>query len=117
MGRAQEHMEMRRVTTEIFFADEEGLSELEYEAKKATLNGDNQSTLTLIKSQKMNDLTKHVAVTYHQIRNLVLEQNWFSLQYVPSSENLADICTKGLARGQYEKLRGVIINECIMSEA
>ena len=91
------------------------MSELGYEAKKATLNGDNQSTLTLIKSQKINDLTKHVAVTYHHIRNLVLEQNRFSLQYVPSSENLADICTKGLARVQYEKLRGVIINEGIMS--
>ena len=88
----------------------EGLSELGYEAKKATLNGDNQSTLTLIKSQKINDLTKHVAVTYHHIRNLVLEQNRFSLQYVPSSENLADIYTKGLAREQYEKLRGVIMS-------
>ena len=45
----------------------EGLSEFGYEGKKATLNCDNQSTLTLIKSHKINDLTKHVAVTYNYI--------------------------------------------------
>lgn len=39
---------------------QEGLSELGCEAEQAILKGDNQSTLNLIKSQKINDLTKHV---------------------------------------------------------
>ena len=57
----------------------EGLPELGYGAEKATLNGDNQSTLTIIKREEINDITKHVAVTYHHIRNLVLKQNRFPL--------------------------------------
>ena len=53
--------------------------------------GDNQSTLKLIKSQKINDLTKYAAIKYHHICNLVLEleQQCFDLEYAPSSENLA----------------------------
>ena len=74
------------------------------------LYGDNQATLKLIHNQRNNnDLTKHVAVVYHFIRNLVLEQKLFHLRYIPTTENLADICTKGIARPQYERLRQSIM--------
>ena len=66
--------------------------------------GDNQGTLNMIRDQKINDLTKHLAVKFHHVRNLVYEQQCFDLQYVPSSDNLADICTKGMARQIYEGL-------------
>ena len=71
------------------------------------LYGDNQSTLDLIRNHKINDLTKHVSITYHFLRNLVLERKCFDLQNAPSSENLMDICTKGLAKPQYDKLRNL----------
>lgn len=53
----------------------------------------------LQRSQKINDLTKHVAITYNHIHNLVLEQNRLALQYMPLNENLADICTKACQDG------------------
>ena len=74
------------------------------------LYGDNQATLKLIRNQRNHsDLTKHVAVVYHFIRNLVLEQKLFHLRYIPTTENLADICTKGIARPQYERLRQLLL--------
>ena len=84
---------------------QEGLLELKVTQQQPIMYGDNQGTLTLIRSQKINDLTKHVALTYHHVRNLVLEQECFDLSYVPSNENLADICTKSIARPQFNLLR------------
>ena len=77
--------------------------------KDSVLYGDNQGTLKLIKSQKINDLTKHVAIKYHHVRNLVLEQGCFDLEYLPTSDNLADIGTKSIARAQFEKLRLLVL--------
>ena len=71
---------------------------------KPLLYGDNQGTLNMIRDQKINDFTKHLAVKFQHVRNLVYEQECFDLQYIPTSANLADICTKGLARQIYEKL-------------
>lgn len=47
--------------------------------RKQVLYGDNQGTLSLIQNQKINDLTKHVAITNHQIRILVFEQGCVDL--------------------------------------
>ena len=89
---------------------QEGLSELQdqenSQPEPAVLYGDNKGTLQLIQNEKINDLTKHVAVTYHYMRNLVLERRCFGLEYVASSDNLA---TKGLARPQFEKLRNALL--------
>ena len=81
---------------------QEGLSELQENSQPepAVLYGDNQGTLQLIQNEKINDITKHVAVTYHYMQNLVLERRCFGLEYVASNDNLADICTKSLARPQ-----------------
>ena len=78
------------------------------------LYGDNQATLKLIRNQRNNnDLTKHVAVVYHFLRNLTLEQKLFHIRYIPTTENLADICTKSIARPQYEKLCQSILGEVV----
>ena len=80
---------------------QEGLSELQENSQPepVVLYGDNQGTLQLIQNEKINDLTKHVAVTYHYMRNLVLERRCFGLEYVASSDNLADICGSVSIRG------------------
>ena len=75
----------------------------------STLYGDNQGTLNLVQNHKGGDLTKHVVINYHFLRNVVQERGCFDLQNVPSTENLADICTKGLAKPQYDKLRNLIM--------
>ena len=64
----------------------------------STLYRDNQGTLNLLQNYKGGDLTKHVVINYHFLRNVVQERGCFHLQHVPSTENLVDICTKGLAK-------------------
>ena len=64
--------------------------------------------LNLVQNHKINNLTKHVAVAYHHVRNLV-EKGCFELLYVPTSGNLADMCTKSLARSLYQKLRELVM--------
>ena len=87
---------------------QEALREVNQQAD-STLYGDNQGTLNLVQNHKGGDLTKHVVINYHFLRNVVLERGCFDLQHVPSTENLADICTKGLAKPQYDKLRNLIM--------
>ena len=89
----------------------EALRELQQDQQHmdSTLYGDNQGTLDLIQNHKTGDLTKHIAINYHFLRNLVLERGFFHLQHVPSRENLADICTKEPAKPQYDRLRSLIM--------
>ena len=75
-----------------------------------TLYGDNQGTLSMIRNHKVNDLTKHVILQYHYMCNLVFERGCFDVEFVHSSDNLADACTKSLARLQFMILREAIMN-------
>ena len=78
------------------------LSELQI-SERSVMYGDNQGTLQLIRNQKINDLTKFVAINYHFMRNLVLDRHCFDLDYAPTS--VADLFTKSLARPQFGRLR------------
>jgi hypothetical protein len=77
---------------------------------KSRLYGDNQSTLTISKNGVKSERTKHVDVKYHFITEKSdPEHGEIDLKWVESSEQQADIFTKGLARPQFEKLRDVLM--------
>lgn len=58
---------------------------------------DNQAAINFSKSPIENSRTKHIDIKYHFLRNLVLD-NLFSLKYVNTKVNYADIFTKPLPK-------------------
>ena len=69
----------------------------------AALSVDSNSALDLANNAKINDRSKHIDIAYHFTREKV-EDGSLNLLHVPSSENLADICTKGLPRPSHDHL-------------
>ena len=64
----------------------------------------------MIRNHKVNDLTKHVLLQYHYMRNLVFEHGYFDVGFVRLHDNLTDACTKSLARLQFMILRQAIMS-------
>jgi len=65
------------------------------------LNCNNQAAITLSKDNKFHSHTKHISIRHHFIREAV-ENDQIVVQYVPSSENVADVFTKALPRPKFE---------------
>lgn len=65
---------------------------------------DNQGTIKLIKNPEFHKRTKHIEVRYHFIRQKY-EDGIINIQYVPSSDQLADILTKALPKETFQKHR------------
>ena len=66
---------------------------------------DNRGAIDLSKNPKDHGRTKHIDVSYHFARERVATKE-IKINYVPSSENLADVMTKPLPRVPFEKFRG-----------
>jgi len=58
---------------------------------------DSNAAIDIAYNPKLNDRSKHIDVAYHFTREQIDKGN-VSVIYVPSEENLADICTKGMTR-------------------
>ena len=81
------------------------LSDLLVDMNTATkLLEDNKGAIDLSKNPKNHGRTKHIDVSYHFIRERILTKE-IEVNYVPSSENLADVMTKPLPRVPFEKFR------------
>jgi hypothetical protein len=68
---------------------------------------DSTGAISLTENDQLNDRTKHIDVHYHKAREQYL-RGTFNLFYVPTGDNLADICTKTLPAPQHTKLAGLI---------
>lgn len=80
------------------------MSEVGYpQTKPARLIGDNSGSISLTKNAKHNARAKHIDIRHHFIRERV-EMGDIAVEYVPSSENLADILTKPLGRLDHHRL-------------
>ena len=66
--------------------------------------GDNQSAQALSKNGIKSERTKHIAVKYAFIHDEV-ERGRVKLQWIPTTEQLADVLTKALPRATHELLR------------
>lgn len=80
------------------------LSEIGLNVSSApTIFGDNQSTQALSKNGIKSERTKHVAIKYAYIHDEVSHER-VKLQWIPTTEQLADILTKSLSRPLHEAL-------------
>ena len=66
---------------------------------------DNTSAINISKNPMMHTKTKHIAIKYHYVRELV-EDKEVKMEYVNSKEQIVDIFTKPLPKDAYEYLRG-----------
>jgi hypothetical protein len=76
----------------------------------AVIYGDNQSAQALSKNGIKSERTKHVAIKYAFIHDEVSKER-VKLQWIPTTEQLADILTKALPRTQHQTLRDKIMTQ------
>ena len=73
--------------------------------KSMILYCDNTSAINISKNPMMHAKTKHIAIKYHFVRELV-EDKQVKMEYIHSKEHIADIFTKPLPKYSFEYLRG-----------
>ena len=73
--------------------------------KPVTLYCDNTSAINISKNLVMHTKTKHIAIKYHYLRELVQDKE-VKMEYVNTKEKIADIFTKALPKDSHEYLRG-----------
>ena len=66
---------------------------------------DNTSAINISKNPVMHAKTKHIAIKYHYVRELV-EDKQVKMKYIHSKEQIVDIFTKTLPKDAIEYLRG-----------
>ena len=60
-----------------------------------TIHCDSQSSISLVEIPVMHQRTKHIDIHYHFTQERY-HRGDFTLSYIPTTDNLADIKTKGL---------------------
>jgi hypothetical protein len=89
------------------------LSRLFQERLETTvIHCDNQSCLKLTENSVFHDMSKHIEMKYHYIRDMV-QKCTIKLQYICTDEQTVDILTKPLSFGKFVHLRdklGVVEN-------
>ena len=65
----------------------------------------NTSAINISKNLVMHSETKHIAIKYHYVRELV-EDKEVKMEYVNTKEKIVDIFTKPLPKDAHEYLRG-----------
>ena len=66
---------------------------------------DNTSVINISKNLVMHSKTKHIAIKYHFLRELVQDKE-VRLEYVNTKEKVADIFNKALPKDAFMYLRG-----------
>ena len=67
-----------------------------------TILGDNQGALALAINPAFHMRTKHIRVQHHFIRDCVTNKE-IDLEYIPTTNQVADIFTKGLPFSKHSK--------------
>ena len=70
--------------------------------------GDNQSTQELSKNDIKSERTKHIDIKYHFVQDEV-KSGRVQLQWIPTTEQLADVLTKALGGPQHHALRSALL--------
>jgi hypothetical protein len=66
------------------------------ELEPTVIHCDNQSGIKLSENLVFHDRSKHIEMRYHYVRDMV-QNNIPNIQYVPTTEQTADILTKPLS--------------------
>jgi hypothetical protein len=71
------------------------------------LHADNTGANFLASNHQLNERTKHIDIHFHKIREEI-DKGSFTLLKVASADNLADICTKILAKPAHVRIMGLL---------
>ena len=82
------------------------LDESRMDVPKA-IRSDSQGAIDLVHNPRISDRSRHIDIQYHYTRERLLTAD-FSLVYVKSQINIADIYTKALTKDLYNWLSAVI---------
>ena len=83
------------------------LEELDFNQKEYKVHCDSQSAIQLARNPVYHSKTKHVDVKYHFIREM-LEEKQIQLVKVHTTENPADLLTKGLLAESFAHCRRLL---------
>lgn len=101
-----EYMASAQAIKELIWVDNL-LGELLIKYESKILFVDNQSAIRLIKNPVFHKRTKHIDIMFHFIRERYGD-GFFELVNIPTSEQVADIFTKALAREKFLKFRSLM---------
>ena len=101
--RAKQMMWYSRGLTELRVTDRKGV------AVPKALRSDTQGGIDLLNNPRISDRSRHIDIQYHYTRERLMAGD-FSLVYVATWENLADICTKALTKDNLSRLSYTIRN-------
>ena len=76
---------------------------------KSTVWEDNSGTLKNATKMRITPRTRHISCTYHWFWKHIAEDDGLTLQKVDTTEQLADIATKGLERTTFETIRKLLM--------
>jgi hypothetical protein len=76
--------------------------ELNFDISNVALCGDNQGAIFLASNPAQEHRSKHIDIRYHYIRECV-EGKKVILHYVPTTEQIADICRESGCAGYRSK--------------
>ena len=103
----RELLPMRALLQEI--SSKMGLSVLSNSLVRSTVFEDNQGCLSLVNVPKMSTRNKYLALKYHFFRSHIGKEKGIEAQYIRTTEQKADIFTKGLAPSQFAAIRKLLI--------
>jgi hypothetical protein len=82
--------------------------DLQFPKTPIALFCDNRSTIDLAKNNQISELSKYIDIHHHHVQELVYDKT-LPLMYIWTTDNLADMCTKGLPEVQLSKLRTITL--------
>ena len=88
------------------------LNSIGFHVGKTDLFGDNKGSLCLAKDPADHQKPKHIAVRYFVVRQRVEEQR-VQVLYVKTTEQLADLLTKALAKAQHTSLTLAVLGHSV----
>ena len=87
------------------------LAELMVNLPTITIYEDNQACISYSRNPAKSTHSKHIDVRFHHVKDS-LDANLIALKYVATSDNLADILTKGLPKPQHSRISQKLLASC-----
>ncbi len=75
--------------------------------KPGVIKGDSRGAIALTKTTKDHGKVKHIDIRHHFLRELV-KSNLIVFEQIPSTDNIADLFTKPLAREHHHRFLGAL---------
>jgi hypothetical protein len=76
---------------------------------RSTVFEDNQGCLSMVNVPKMSTRNKYLSLKYHFFRSHIGENKGVVAKYIRTTEQKADIFTKGLPPEQFQSIRKLLI--------